>query len=241
MVYKIMYPPIPNMGDLLNKDMLEELFNIKVVRKDLKSCNLIAIGSALDHIMYSTYPRIRAKQKIEHFMNDNVHIWSTGFIRGNAELDLGLIFRHIHIHALRGRLSLQRMENILCKKLDVPTGDGGLLDNYDNSTLIDLKENPKKVVEKIGECEYIISSSLHGMIVTDSFHIPNMHITLTNNMFGDGNKYNDYLSAFDITHTPFDCSNGDMPTISEVKNNYRIDPDVVELKKEQLFNAFPKF
>lgn len=44
-----------------------------------------------------------------------------------------------------------------------------------------------------------------------------MHITLTNNMFGDGNKYNDYLSAFDITHTPFDCSNGDMPTISEVK------------------------
>lgn len=54
MVYKIMYPPIPNMGDLLNKDMLEELFNIKVVRKDLKSCNLIAIGSALDHIMYST-------------------------------------------------------------------------------------------------------------------------------------------------------------------------------------------
>ena len=42
MVYKIMYPPIPNMGDLLNKDMLEELFNIKVVRKDLKDvpdCN----------------------------------------------------------------------------------------------------------------------------------------------------------------------------------------------------------
>lgn len=39
------------------------------------------------------------------------------------------------------------------------------------------------------------------MIVADSFHIPNMHITLTNNMFGDGNKYNDYLSAFDITHT----------------------------------------
>lgn len=274
MVYKIMYPQIPNMGDLLNKDMLEELFDIKVVRKDLKSCNLIAIGSALDHIMYSTYPKIRAKQRIEHFLNDNVHIWSTGFIRGNADLDLGLMFRHIHVHALRGKLSLQRMENILGKKLDVPTGDGGLLaerwlgfypekkyhvgiiphfkeqdhpvvnkllNNYENSTLIDLRENPKKVVEKIGECEYIISSSLHGMIVADSFHIPNMHITLTNNMFGDGNKYNDYLSAFDITHTPFDCSNGDMPTISEVKNNYKIDSDIVELKKEQLFNAFPKF
>ena len=201
--------------------MLEELFNIKVVRKDLKSCNLIAIGSALDHIMYSTYPRIRAKQKIEHFMNDNVHIWSTGFIRGNAELDLGLMFRHIHIHALRGRLSLQRMENILGKKLDVPTGDGGLL--------------AERWLGFYPEKKYRVG------IIPHSFHLPNMHITLTNNMFGDGNKYNDYLSAFDITHTPFDCSNGDMPTISEVKNNYRIDPDVVELKKEQLFNAFPKF
>lgn len=34
MVYKIMYPPNSDMGDLLNKDMLEELFNTKVVRKE---------------------------------------------------------------------------------------------------------------------------------------------------------------------------------------------------------------
>lgn len=58
-------------------------------------------------------------------------IMSTYGVRALSEampsLDLGLMFRHIHIHALRGRLSLQRMENILGKKLDVPTGDGGLL------------------------------------------------------------------------------------------------------------------
>lgn len=274
MVYKIMYPRIPNMGDLLNKDMLEELFDIKVERAYFKNCNLIAIGSALDHIMYSNQPKARAKQKLIHLINNNVHIWSTGFIRGNTKLDLGIIFKHIHVHALRGKLSLQRMENILGKRLDVPTGDGGLLAqkwigyypekkyhvgiiphfkeqnhpvvnkllvNYENSTLIDLKDDPKKVVEKIGKCEYIISSSLHGMIVADSFHIPNIHITLTDDMFGDGNKYNDYLSAFDITHIPFDCSKGDMPTVNEIKNNYRVDAESVEIKKEQLFNAFPKF
>lgn len=273
MSYKIMYPQIPNMGDLLNKDMLEDLFNIKVVRKNLINCNLIAIGSALDHIMYSEYTKIRAKQIIEHLINDNVHIWASGFIRGNPQKDLGIIYRHVHIHALRGKLTLKRMENRLGKKLDVPTGDGGLLaqnwigrypekeyevgiiphfkeqdhptvkkllSNYENSTLIDLTENPKSVVEKIGKCNYVISSSLHGMIVADSFHIPNMHITLTNDMFGDGNKYNDYLSAFDVIHTPFDCSNGDMPTLKEVKDNYKIDSEIVELKKEQLFKSFPK-
>lgn len=273
MSYKIMYPQIPNMGDLLNKDMLEDLFDIKVARKNLLSCNLIAIGSALDHIMYSEYPQIRAKQKIEHLFNNNVHIWSSGFIRGDSAKDLGIIYKHIHVHALRGKLSLMRMEKQLGRKLDVPTGDGGLLaqkwlgyfpekeyevgiiphfkeqdhpmvekllSNYDNTTLIDLKEDPKSVVEKIGKCNYVISSSLHGMIVADSFHIPNIHITLTSNMFGDGNKYNDYFSAFDIEHIPFDCSGGDMPTLKEVKDNYKIDSDIVELKKEQLFNSFPK-
>lgn len=269
-----MYPQIPNMGDLLNKDMLEDLFNIKVVRRNLAGCNLIAIGSALDHIMYSEFPEIRAKQKIERLINNNVHIWTSGFIRGNAQKDLGIIYKHVHIHALRGELTLRRMEKQLGRKLDVPLGDGGLLaqnwiacypdkeyevgiiphfkeqnypivkkllNNYENSTFIDLRDDPKSVVEKIGKCKLVISSSLHGMIVADSFHIPNIHITLTNDMFGDGNKYNDYLSAFGVTHTPFDCSKGDMPTLKEIINNYKIDSEIVELKKEQLFNSFPRF
>lgn len=272
MSYKIMYPQIPNMGDLLNKDMLEELFNIKVIRKDFKNCNLIAIGSALDQIMYSKVPKVRFKQTIGHLVNNNVHIWSTGFIRSDPKMDLGIIYKNIHIHALRGKLTLKRMENVLGKKLDVPTGDGGLLaerwigyypdklyhvgiiphfkeqdhhvvkkllESYENTTLIDLTQNPKDVVKKIGQCEYVISSSLHGMIVADSFHIPNIHITLTNNMFGDGNKYHDYLSAFDVTHTPFDCSKGVLPSIQDIKNNYKIDEQLVEQKKEQLIKAFP--
>lgn len=36
MEYRIYYPQIPNMGDLLNKDMLESLFQIKVQRVSKK-------------------------------------------------------------------------------------------------------------------------------------------------------------------------------------------------------------
>lgn len=272
MSYRIFYPEIPNMGDLLNKCMIEELFGIDVTRGDLRSCNLLAIGSGLDHIMYADDRKTRIRQKIKYMFSDNVHIWSTGFIRGESETKKELIYKHVHIHALRGKLTLKRMESQLGKRLDVPTGDGGLLaqkwlgyfpekeyevgiiphfkeqhhpmvkallENYD-AAFIDLTQEPKKVVEEIGKCKYVISSSLHGMIVADSFHVPNIHITLANSMFGDGNKFADYLSAFDLSHIPFDCAGGDMPTLKEIEANYKIDPDVVEKKKEQLMDSFPK-
>lgn len=273
MAYKIVYPPIPNMGDALNKCMLEDIFKIKVTQATLKNCNLIAIGSTLDQAMYSLDKKQRAKQKIACMFNNNVHIWSTGFIRGNAKADTSFIYKNVTIHALRGKLTKERIENLLGKKLDVPTGDGGLLaqkwlgyypkkkysigiiphfkeqthpnvkkllEYYENSTFIDLKDSPKDVVKKIGECEMIISSSLHGMIVADSFHIPNLHITFNNKMFGDGNKYKDYLSAFNVTDTPFDCTGDDFPELKMIKDNYKIDSETVEIKKKQLFECFPK-
>ena len=165
------------------------------------------------------------------------------------------------------------VEKVLGKKLDIPTGDGGLLverwvgyypekkykvgiiphfkeqehpsvkkllEGYEDTTLINLREDPKTVCEKIGECEYIISSSLHGMIVADSFHIPNIHITLNNGMFGDGNKFADYLSGFGVEHIPFDCEKGDIPSLQLVKDNYKISIEQVEQKKQQLFDAFPR-
>lgn len=273
MPYNVVYPEIPNMGDLLNKNMLEDVFGISVNHSTLANCNLIAIGSTLDQIMYSTDTMQKIKQKIHFAFNNHVHIWGTGFIRGNPAKDTKPIYSDIIVHATRGELTRKRLEKVLDKKLDVPTGDGGLLAEkwigyfpekkykvgiiphfkeqehpsvkkllakYDNTTLIDLKEEPKAVVEKIGECEIIISSSLHGMIVADSFHIPNIHITLNNGMFGDGNKFNDYLSGFGVTHNPFDCANGDLPELSYIINNYKISAEQVELKKKQLFECFPK-
>ena len=63
MAYKIFYPIIPNMGDLLNKDMIEDVFNIEVEQASLKECDIIAIGSTLDHTMYSTDMIQRLKER----------------------------------------------------------------------------------------------------------------------------------------------------------------------------------
>lgn len=53
MEYRIYYPQIPNMGDLLNKDMLESLFHNEIQGVSLNQSNMVAIGSSLSSVLKS--------------------------------------------------------------------------------------------------------------------------------------------------------------------------------------------
>jgi pyruvyltransferase len=66
---------------------------------------------------------------------------------------------------------------------------------------IDVRKDPRAVFYAIDECENIISSSLHGLIVADSLGIPNAWVG--SKKLPDGRfKYDDYYSAFDFTADP---------------------------------------
>jgi len=277
MEYRIYYPQKPNMGDLLNKDMLESLFQIKVQRVNYNESNLIAIGSSLSLALYSSKLKVRIKQRIIRiFKNDPFYIWGTGFISYNAHEDNKFRFRNIRVLSLRGNLSKNRVERILGKKLSIPTGDGGLLvdrwvgenppkkyrigiiphfkekdspivsemkKRYSDSVIIDLGNKPIDVVKEIASCETILSSSLHGLIVADSFHIPNKHILLYpygERMLGDGFKFADYYSSYGLKDNPIDVSTTNLPTIQSIIDDYCIEPSVVEKKKDEIFAVFPR-
>lgn len=277
MEYRIYYPQKPNMGDLLNKDMLESLFQIKVQRVNYNESNLIAIGSSLSLALYSSKLKVRIKQRIIRiFKNDPFYIWGTGFISYNAHEDNKFRFRNIRVLSLRGNLSKNRVERILGKKLSIPTGDGGLLvdrwvgenppkkyrigiiphfkekdspivsemkKRYSDSVIIDLGNKPIDVVKEIASCETILSSSLHGLIVADSFHIPNKHILLYpygERMLGDGFKFADYYSSYGLDDNPIDVSTTNLPTIQSIIDDYCIEPSVVEKKKDEIFAVFPR-
>jgi hypothetical protein len=54
---------------------------------------------------------------------------------------------------------------------------------------------PDVVISKISACKMIFSSSLHGLIVADSYSIPNYWIKLSDRLTGGDYKFKDYYSA----------------------------------------------
>ena len=114
-----------------------------------------------------------------------------------------------------------------------------LMKQYPGSKFINVKDNPLQVVKEIAKCRYVLSSSLHGLIVADSFHIPNMYLVFGDRLLGDGYKFDDYYSAYGITQKPRDLRTEAMPELSEIEKEYQILPELVEEKKRQMREAFP--
>lgn len=73
---------------------------------------------------------------------------------------------------------------------------------------INVLQHPRKVVKAITECECIVSSSLHGLIIADSFHIPNRWIINRETMPTDffEYKFHDYYSSLGLYESPVEIS-----------------------------------
>lgn len=79
-------------------------------------------------------------------------------------------------------------------------------------TVIDVQQQPKNVFKLIDECEYIISSSMHGLIVADSFGIPNAWMA-ADELIGGRFKFDDYYSSLNMSAgNPFHLTGGESLT-----------------------------
>lgn len=52
-----------------------------------------------------------------------------------------------------------------------------------------------EVIDKINQCEYIISTSLHGLILADAYGIPNVYAKCADPLEGQDFKFRDYFSG----------------------------------------------
>jgi len=262
------------MGDLLNELLIRNVFRHEIRRHPVSTCELSVIGSGMDCFLkdtymypkyYSLYSETRAR--LAHYP---VNVWCTGFIF--RERNDTSFFRNMLFHSVRGKLTKARVEKVLGKALDIPTGDGGLItplllnkpepklysvgiiahfkeqnqpefqqlhSKYRNSLLINLRDDPLLVIRQIAQCEHVVSSSLHGLIVADSFHIPNQWIVVTDHLKGDGFKFDDYYSAFDIAANPIDLSRSPAPELNEIIDQYKLTRSMIEHKQKAIYDAFP--
>ena len=98
--------------------------------------------------------------------------------------------------------------------------------------------NWRDVVNHILSCEYIISSSLHGLIVSEAYSIPNLWIKVSDKIRGGEFKYQDYFQSIGVINaSPFCLQSGvTFDELWEKKDEYI--KGRVEL--QSLINSAPK-
>lgn len=265
------YYKYPNIGDILNEILINQLFHIDIHMGHYTSADMMAIGSVLDRLSEDWKAW---GEDVELRKNADrkrpIHIWGTGMI---FHYDTPAPFiRPIKVHALRGDLSRQQVEKATGRKCKCILADPGLLaplllndilekkydvgiiphyvdadlpvfqkmrDEYPNSVIIDVKADPMEVLSKIAECRLIISTSLHGLIIADSFGIPNLWCESSDKILGAGFKYRDYYSSFGLEIEPFDLRDDKIPQLEKIKQDYKITTSQVKKKQLELLKCFP--
>lgn len=115
-----------------------------------------------------------------------------------------------------------------------------LLNSYPNAVLIHVRDNSESVLKQISQCETILSSSLHGLIVADAYGIPNCWCEASNKIWGAGYKYHDYFSSFGSDREAFQLTEGgSIPDLSQdFVLSYRNYSEVSK-KQQELLACFP--
>jgi len=246
-----------NFGDEITQLLIKKIFNRRVVWAAPSECDMIGAGS----ILVETYQN---KQTNKPF------VWSSGFIEddGITLTDDDFVFK-----ALRGKSSLKRVTSasqdsivlgdagLLASYLLEPGVQKryklGILPHYVDRDSDFIKELSKQegvyiidatwpctqVVQAIAECETLLSSSLHGLIVGDSVGTPNKHLILSDKLKGGSYKFIDYYSALEGTSYTVlqqkELSGLSADAIcNQIKANYQY-PTNLQVIQRSLIEAFP--
>jgi len=259
---EVAFNNIANVGDQLNSFLMDNLFNVNVALSSVKKAQFIAIGSVLEELFDE-------KSYDDAFSEETIYVWGSGFIMEHDELlkpirDINILAlrgkksKDIMSKSLKAEINCVLADPGLLVSRIYPKEekkyDVGIVphyvdydneaiiratEHYPNSVLIDVRKNPSEVIREIASCKTVISTSLHGLIIADSFGIPNKWIKCSDKIIGDTFKFMDYYSSYGISNQFIDI-NYVLPNIEDVVLDYKIQIDDVLKKQEQLMECFPK-
>lgn len=243
-LYYWQQPHFVNFGDYLSLKIVERIVNTPVkVYKNFpwnKYVKLIALGSMVS------------------FAKDGDVIWGSG-VNGKLLRKKDYGFSFLDVRAVRGPLTRQFLWDHFQIKAPTVYGDPGLLvpylfpefkkktepsrpfiliPHYSESKLFPKEDYPyvvyptdpwNEVIEAILDSEFVISSSLHGLVIADAYGIASrmLKISDTEPLF----KYQDYYLGTNRPDFAF------ATTLEEALEMGPEKPCVCDLKK--LYQAFP--
>jgi hypothetical protein len=119
--------------------------------------------------------------------------------------------------------------------------------NPDIFKVISVAQTPEEVADEIKSCKLVLSSSLHGIIVSDSLGVPNAHLMLSDNLSspnhlrGGEYKFRDYYSGINRKYFNFNPREDDLTNMSaydELIKNYEPVKNLEKIQKA-LIKSFP--
>ena len=215
-----------NFGDELNIYILESLLGKKVVSTqtiiNFKFRDYIFIGSVIDN--FSTrfsiiwgggvigncgartinkplkVCSVRGELTRDYLLNNGIYCPS---IYGDPALLLPLIYNPVVTKKYKYGIipHVCDFKSPLISELSEKLGDNVNIISFENYG------NWHDVIDEIKSCENIFSSSLHGLIISDAYAIPNAMIIVSNNIVGGEFKYKDYFSGINRNYiSPIDLN-----------------------------------
>jgi len=107
--------------------------------------------------------------------------------------------------------------------------------------ILDIQSDVEDVVRQVKSCEKVISSTLHGLIVSDAYGVPSEWVKFSNFIRGDDFKYADYYSSINSPKRNFIDFRGDNLNLNALINNYSSNhtPNNLDIDLDKLWNACP--
>jgi pyruvyltransferase len=99
-----------------------------------------------------------------------------------------------------------------------------------NVRILRVSDPPERFVAEMRECETIISSAMHGLVIADALGIPNRLARISDRLIGGDYKFADYYSVFGVHPEPLsvhDLQSLTNADISRIRSSYAISADAV--------------
>lgn len=196
-----------NFGDEINLYLIEKLSKkkvIKVLPKYFFNTHYLCIGSILEKTQkhsiiwgsgfISQNSKVKKPKKIysvrgpktrEKFLEHNIECPE---VYGDPALLLPLFYTP--------KFNKQYDIGIVPHYVDKEIAKNMTIFKGNNIKIIDIQqENILNFIEELSQCSLILSSSLHGLIVSDAYGIDNMWIKFSTNVVGDDFKFYDYFES----------------------------------------------